>query len=330
MCSLYGNVKKAGVELIQSPIFNESEKSVKIGSSILSFEGCPNNCIDGYYIDPYQHKRKKCLYCEEKRKQLANDKIQLEGTDNTKKLLNLPDSFIGYGTFELSTIIPDNQVKLLKEDSVDEVSSILSDLLNNASVGVVSEDSLLINLGLNAYPCNFIYSYLMRAYISGMTVSPYLTARDVFLMLKYETDSINDEVLDLGENISIKYKDLLSTDICVIHISTGANYSHVRAVKGLMQMRAHNNKSTLIFTDAWWFNSSSSTEKYLKYSLQSLYSDDVQSKAVAKLVKVSYKHNVDKDEEINDAPPKNVRPSNSFVGLSQNQLNDMLSSKNRL
>lgn len=316
--------------MIQQPIFEDNSKKVKLSGSILSFADCPNKCVDGYYIDPYLHKRKKCMYCEEKRKQLANDTIQLEGADSTKKLLNLPDSFVGYGSFNISSIIPDSQAKLLKEDSVANISSVLSNLLNSASVGVASEDSLLINLGLNAYPCNFIYSYLMRAYISGMTVSPYLTARDVYLMLKYETDSIDEEVLDLGENISVKYKDLLNTDVCVIHITTGANYSHVRAVKGLMQMRAHNNKSTLIFTDAWWFNNSSSTEKYLKATLQSLYSDDVQSKAVAKLVKISYKISSNDANEMNEELPKSARPNSNFGAMSKNQLNALLSSKNTL
>lgn len=28
---------------------------------------CPNNCIDGWRIDPYLHKRVRCEYCLEKR-----------------------------------------------------------------------------------------------------------------------------------------------------------------------------------------------------------------------------------------------------------------------
>lgn len=327
---MYGNVKKEGVKLIQEPIFKEPVEKVKFNGSISSFKDCPNGCVDGFYIDPYKHKRLRCMYCAEKRKQLANETIQLEGTDTTKKMLNLPDSFVGYGAFDMSTIIPESQTKFMKPESVDEVASILSDLLNQASIGVASEDSLLVNLGLNAYPTNFIYAYLMRSYISGMTVSPFLTARDVFLLLDYETNCITDDVIDLGDNVNVKYKDLLRTDICVIHITTGANYSHVRAVKGLMQMRAHNNKSTLIFTDAWWFNNSSSTERYLKFSLESLYSEEVQSKAVAKLVKISYKQRGSSDTESDEYIPKGVKPRSSTVGMSKNQLDNLLSSKNIL
>lgn len=309
-------------------MFKEPVDKVTFNGSVSSFKDCPFKCVDGYYVNPYQHKRVKCPYCADKRKQLANETIQLEGTDTTKKMLNLPDSFVGYGSFEMSTIIPDSQSKFLKPESVEEVSKVLSDLLNQASIGVASEDSLLVNLGLNAYPTNFIYSYLMRSYISGMTVSPFLTARDVFLLLDYETNSITDDVLDLGSNISVRYKDLLKTDVCVIHITTGANYSHVRAVKGLMQMRAHNNKSTLVFTDAWWFNNSSSTERYLRFSLESLYSEDVQSKAVAKLVKVSYKQGGSNASENGEEVPKGVKPTSSTVGMSKNQLNNLLSPKN--
>ena len=316
--------------MIQEPIFKDNSKKEKLGSSILSFKDCPNHCIDGYYVDPYQHRRKKCLYCEERRKNLAKEEIQLDGDNSIKKLLNLPESYVGYGSFNIATIIPENQQTRMKADSLSLVSDTLSNLLNSISAGVASENSLLINLGLNAYPCNFIYAYLMRAYISGLTVSPYLTARDVFLMLEYETEGIDENVLDLGDNVVIKYKDLLNTDVCVVHITTGANYSHVRAVKGLMQMRAHNNKSTIIFTDAWWFNSESVSERYLKFSLQSLYDTESQSKAVAKLIKVSYIYDENSVDKVKREPKSQMKSNGSFAEMSQSQLNAMFSSNNKL
>lgn len=316
--------------MIQEAIFTDNSKKIKMGGSITSFTDCPNKCIDGYYIDPYKHKRIKCSHCEERRKQLAQNQVELDGGKDIRRILNLPASFTGFGNFNIDLVIPEKLQKDITSESLSSVSNILSNLLSGVAVGDASEESLLINLGLNAYPSNFIYAYLMRAYISGLTVSPYLTARDVFLMLKNETESINDDVLDLGENISIRYKDLLNTDICVIHITTGANYAHVRAVKGLLQMRAHNDKSTIIFTDAWWFNSSSDSEVYLKRSLESLYSDDVLSKAVAKLVKVSYNLVSNKREVEQELPKSTQRPNTSFAGMSQKQLDSLLSPNQRL
>ena len=317
--------------MIQEPIFSDNNnKKVQTKGSILSFTDCPNKCIDGYYIDPYKHKKIKCLYCEEKRKQLAKNQIELVGDKDIRRMLNLPMSFIGFSNFNIDLVIPEGLQKKMTVESVSSVSSVLENLLSSVSVGDASEESLLINLGLNAFPVNFIYMYLMRAYISGLLVSPYLTARDVFLLLKNETESINEDVLDLGDNLSIKYKDLLNTDICVIHITTGANYAHVRAVKGLLQMRAHNDKSTIIFTDAWWFNTSASSEIYLKRSLESLYSDDILSKAVAKLVKVSYNIANDKVEEQKELPKSVTRPNTSFAGMSQKQLDNLLSPNQRL
>lgn len=316
--------------MIQETIFENNSNKVKMKGSISSFSDCPNNCIDGYYIDPYKHKRIKCLYCEEKRKQLAQNKLRLDGGNNIRKLLNLPISFAGYGNFSIDLLIPEKLQKDMKEDSIRSVSDILSKLLNDASVGTASEESLLINLGLNAYPSNFIYSYLMRAYISGMTVSPYLTARDVFLLLKYETEDNDTSILDLGDSVSIKYKDLLTTDVCVIHITTGADYNHIRAVKGLLQMRAHNDKSTIIFTDAWWFTSSSKHEIYLKRTLESLYSDDVLSKAVARLIKVSYNISEDKIEKQKELSKFNSSTNTSIAGMSKKQLDDLLRPNERL
>ena len=316
--------------MIQEAIFTDNNKKIKMSGSITSFTDCPNKCIDGYYIDPYKHKRIKCNYCEERRKQLAQNQVELDGGKDIRHILNLPTSFAGFGNFNIDLVIPEKLKKDITSESLSSVSNILNNLLSGVAVGDASEESLLINLGLNAYPSNFIYAYLMRAYISGLTVSPYLTARDVFLMLKNETESINDDVLDLGENISIRYKDLLNTDICVIHITTGANYAHVRAVKGLLQMRAHNDKSTIIFTDAWWFNSSSDSEVYLKRSLESLYSDDVLSKAVAKLVKVSYNLVNNKREVEQELPKSTQRRNTSFAGMSQKQLDSLLSPNQRL
>ena len=73
-------------------IFN-SKETLESSGNMLSFKDCPNRCIDGYYVDPYRHKRVKCLYCEQKRIDIARNKIDvldMSTNKNIEKSLNLP------------------------------------------------------------------------------------------------------------------------------------------------------------------------------------------------------------------------------------------------
>lgn len=316
-------------------IFESESGVVKTSNSILSFEDCPNKCRDGYYIDPYKHKRVKCTYCENKRKQLAQSKIQLEGDDSIQKLLNISNILSGYGSLQFATIIPiDSQYF-----SFDEPINYMKSLFEKASSGDCSEESLLFNLGKVSCVRNFINPYLMRAYVGGATVSPYVTARDVFNLVCKEAGLIsinNGVVTDYVDDYIVsnfKYNDLLTTDVCVVHITTGSLYTQVRAVKGLMQMRASNNKSTIIFTDAWY----TKFERELRDSIQMLYTLDTPlDKSVARLVKFERikEENID-DSEFDIKKVKGKESSalsgrQQISGATASQFNNLFSSKNNL
>lgn len=316
-------------------LFETNQGVVKTSNSILSFEDCPNKCRDGYYIDPYKHKRVKCTYCENKRKQLAQSKVQLEGDKSIQTLLNIPNMLSGYGSLQFATIIPvDSQYF-----SFEEPINYMQYLFEKASSGDCSEESLLFNLGKVSCVRNFINPYLMRAYIGGATVSPYITARDVFNLIRKEagllaindgvvTDYIDDYIIS-----NLKYNDLLTSDICVVHITTGSLYTQVRAVKGLMQMRASNNKSTIIFTDAWY----TKFEHELRDSLQMLYTlDSPLDKSVARLVK--FERIEEEDIEDSEFDIKKVKGKESSAlsgkqqisGATSAEFNNLFSSKNNL
>lgn len=316
-------------------LFEPNQGVVKTSNSILSFSDCPNKCIDGYYIDPYKHKRVKCTYCENKRKQLAQSKVQLEGDKSIQTLLNIPNMLSGYGSLQFATIIPINSQYFSFEEPINYMQS----LFEKASSGDCSEESLLFNLGKVSCVRNFINPYLMRAYIGGATVSPYITARDVFNLIRKEAGllAINDGVVTdyIDDYIvsNLKYNDLLTSDICVVHITTGSLYTQVRAVKGLMQMRASNNKSTIIFTDAWY----TKFEHELRDSLQMLYTLETPlDKSVARLVKFERI----KEEEIEDLEfdIKKVKGKESSAlsgkqqisGATSAEFNNLFSSKNNL
>lgn len=316
-------------------LFESNQGVVKTSNSILSFSDCPNKCIDGYYIDPYKHKRVKCTYCENKRKQLAQSKVQLEGDNSIQTLLNIPNMLSGYGSLQFATIIPVDSQYFSFEEPINYMQS----LFEKASSGDCSEESLLFNLGKVSCVRNFINPYLMRAYIGGATVSPYITARDVFNLIRKEagllalndgvvTDYIDDYIVS-----NLKYNDLLTSDICVVHITTGSLYTQVRAVKGLMQMRASNNKSTIIFTDAWY----TKFEHELRDSLQMLYTLETPlDKSVARLVK--FERIKEEDIEDSEFDIKKVKGKESSAlsgkqqisGATSAEFNNLFSSKNNL
>lgn len=316
-------------------LFEPNQGVVKTSNSILSFSDCPNKCIDGYYIDPYKHKRVKCTYCENKRKQLAQSKVQLEGDKSIQTLLNIPNMLSGYGSLQFATIIPINSQYFSFEEPINYMQS----LFEKASSGDCSEESLLFNLGKVSCVRNFINPYLMRAYIGGATVSPYITARDVFNLIRKEAGllAINDGVVTdyIDDYIvsNLKYNDLLTSDICVVHITTGSLYTQVRAVKGLMQMRASNNKSTIIFTDAWY----TKFEHELRDSLQMLYTLETPlDKSVARLVK--FERIKEEDIEDSEFDIKKVKGKESSAlsgkqqisGATSAEFNNLFSSKNNL
>lgn len=223
---------------MKEPIFKSEEKMVTARGTMLSFDGCPNKCIDGFYIDPYKHKKRKCLYCEDKRKQLVKEEIALTDEATIREQLNIGASFVGYGTNSIDSVIPEFAAKVMEPASVSEVLTKMRELVEKVSVGEMPSYSIMFNLGKKAFEMNFIYPYMMRAYMSGLTVCPLIDELDLSVLRnEYEA------------GISATYTDYLKRDICVVVISAGATNKAVGVVKGLMQQRAYKDKPTLIVTN---------------------------------------------------------------------------------
>lgn len=204
----------------------------------MSFDGCPNRCVGGYYIDPYLHKRVKCVYCEGRRLQEVRDG-GVSGEGGVAALLNLPESYGGLA-FDVGTVFPGYSLKYLTEDSVVAVRDAMVGMVSAVSVGDLPGYSCLFNLGKKAYGDNFVYALLTRAYVAGKTVSPYMSALEVV----YWRNS-------LESGADGRYLGFLRTDLCAVVLDAGCTPCALGAVKGLMQMRAHYGKPTVILTN-WW------------------------------------------------------------------------------
>jgi hypothetical protein len=61
---------------------------------ITSFKDCPYKCVGGILIDPYQHKKEPCPYCQEKRRDLIKYNYKDKSDGKTiEEVLRLPKSF---------------------------------------------------------------------------------------------------------------------------------------------------------------------------------------------------------------------------------------------
>lgn len=233
----------------EDKVFEVVEK-VRTSDNLMSFAGCPNRCRDGYYIDPYQHKRVRCEHCYELRKKLVQERIHSESGVDVSKILNLPPMFSGYGNLEIDSLFVQAELNKLESWSVDFVKSVLTALVERVSLGEAVIPSMLINIGRRAHTQSFIAPFLTRSYISGLTTSPYLNSLDAY----------NLRCVQVGDAPSgwyKRYKDIdfdavVNAETCVLYLDAGAGSPAERelmAVKGLMQLRAWQGHGTIILTD---------------------------------------------------------------------------------
>ena len=216
--------------------------------SMVSFKDCPNQCVDGFIVDPYIHKKLVCPYCEEKRKELVFQRGTAENAD-ISKLLNIDKSFIGI-TFDADSVIPNYAKKVITPASLTRVTEAMEDLLAKASVGELPEYSILFNFGAKCNEMNFLYPLLTRYYLAGVSLTPLLSCIDIALL----RNSIDNQYMGYEDPTELTYMDLIKRDLCVINIDAGATKSNIGAVKGLMQLRARQRKPTIIVTNVWGTN----------------------------------------------------------------------------
>lgn len=235
--------------MAEEKIFQTIE-TVHASDDLMSFDSCPNRCRQGYYVDPYKHKRVRCEHCFELRKKLIKGSIQLDSGKNLSKTLRLPSTFMGYGNFDIETLLPQTEVKKLEDWSVSFVRDVLQSLIERVSLGEPVASSLLINLGRKAHTQHFIAPFLVRSYVSGLTTAPFLRSLDVVRLRLMQTGDLPAGWAKHYADLS--YDDVLTADTCLVYLDAGAGSDTERelmAVKGLMQLRAWNGLGTIILTD---------------------------------------------------------------------------------
>lgn len=197
---------------------------------------CPNRCVNGFYINPYTHKKEKCKYCADKRKEDI-----LSGDKDIRKDLCLPEYYLGY-SFDVNAVIPQSALKNLSEESVDTVKTAMSDLIAKVSLGEIPEESILFNFGSKVNENNFVYPLIVRSYMAGLKTSPVIMGYDLYQYRLASENAYDEEK---------KYQSLLDDDICVVVLDTGSTKNNIMCAKGFMQLRAYKCKPTIFVTNIW-------------------------------------------------------------------------------
>jgi hypothetical protein len=290
-----------------------TDNKKEFNSSISSFKDCPNRCVDGYYVDPYKHKRVKCDYCAKMRKQLVNEQISVD-SQSIEEILKLPFTLSDCENYDINVTIPEFSRNKMIAESVDKVSEILQGLINSVSVGDVSDYSMLFNLGSLCHEENFVYSYLTRAYIAGLSVSPYYSSHDIIQLRNKSESSVPNED-------SNKFNELLDTDICVILVETGASYDALQASMGVVQLRAFKNKSTIIFTKV-----SPRSGKFNSF----ICDEENKCKNILTYYTVEFTEKVEEQERRYEEMMGSSRQHNNLKGMTSNGFSNLMSPRNSL
>lgn len=294
---------------VETPIFQSTEVKVNLDKKLVSMKDCPNKCIDGWIFNPYGHPKKYlCPYCEEKRRDMIHGGISADDKKPLSELLQIPDSFMNIH-YDEEAIFPKFALKNLVPETVTGIKKELKQIIDDASIGEYPKYSILFNLGKKVNELLFIYPYLVRLYMAGVSVTPLITPIDICRLRGYA-----EQYGVQSENLSLTFYDLLDRDVCIISIDAGTMKNGFDAVKGLMQLRAKNGKPTIIFTNAWGrYVNDMCTEDGVKmlnlavmYSVE--YKDDERSKEV-------------KNEQVQNT---NTAQSRNTIGITSADFNKLL------
>lgn len=202
---------------------------------MLSSEECPYGCNNGYLFDINIKKKVPCPHCSTKRKELV-DKGQVFLEDGEigelSRVVGVSNKYLK-ANFVYDTVIPDNEKVYLEEESLDYQRKVLDEVYLGITVGQLPERSWCFGLGIKGRIDRLVYPLLAKAYLSGLTISKFISCCEYSRML-----------MNMEEDV----RDLYKKDLVVMLIPDGASKGDISSAKGLMQCRAGYGKPTIFIT----------------------------------------------------------------------------------
>lgn len=215
---------------------------------------CPYNCKDGKVFNRLSHKLVPCPHCTELRARQARGEAECEGGLTINEYLRIPERYTGV-SFNMDLVIPNKfQQSRLIPESIEEVGSVLTGLINDATLGELPKRTFLFNLGECADVSAFVYPFMTKAYKAGLKVAPLVYSLELQklrnkLERSFDAEEFRPSILDrYGDN----YDDYIEADICVVVLDTGASVKDLNAVRGVIDNRAEKGKATIVFTYAYF------------------------------------------------------------------------------
>lgn len=204
---------------------------------VQKFEDCPYNCTNGKLMDRRLKKYIPCPYCSQKKKELANKGMAetIEGNvDLLSSILGVQNDYMK-AIFSYDACVPDGERLYIDKDSIERQKTMSEEVYLGLTVGQCPDRSYCFGLGNKGRVDRFVYPLLAKAYLSGLTVSKFISCTDYNRLLV---------------NMSYELDDLYSNDVVIMLICDGSSKADIAAAKGLMQSRALRGKST-IFVTTW-------------------------------------------------------------------------------
>lgn len=218
------------------------EKVETTDTSILSFKDCPNRCIDGFYVDPYKHKKIQCDFCKDKREKMVKQGLDDESSHKTiKALLKLPSTFSGVN-FSIDNMLIKEDIPNLDPIGLDIVKVNLEQCVNDIAVGSLPTYSILFELGNCFHISQFICAYLLRSYLAGLKTCPLISGYDLVKLRQFSNEYIEDK------EMTLTYADVLDADTVLVFLDKGSGYAETTATSGLVELRGMKDKATIVVT----------------------------------------------------------------------------------
>jgi hypothetical protein len=225
---------------VNEPILENVNAAVKVPDDLVSFDDCPNKCTKGMIFNPYTHRKSVCPYCAEKRKTLLRQSVSNKSVESSLlDKLNLKPTLFGT-SFDFSNVVPDSDRKNISDTSYMQTRDAAEGIMNKASLGELNDYSLFFSFGDKANIMNFIYPLLLRYYLAGSTIAPFLPIKDVSRLRYYASLCDDTRIKDTS------YDDLVSKEVCVLWLDAGCSLKDIDITKGLMEERALNGYATII------------------------------------------------------------------------------------
>lgn len=159
----------------------ENNQTVEYNRNIYSIKNCPNNCVDGYYVDFALGKKLPCGECRAKKRDIVYKKLKDKRDKKTiLEKLNLPKLAKITDHLDEVNLIPERLKNFYTEESIERAKEDIGELYRKASGGQHINHSYVFGLpSCDIRYEDYIPSIMLKMYMEGAIIAPFVYADDL-------------------------------------------------------------------------------------------------------------------------------------------------------